>query len=238
MSTMSDIKPDTSNGAAGQHPGEDLPKQVNERSLTPPLSPRRLAAMRIYAIAHGNSLGMPPPVGKTLELIEAELSKAGPTIEEATAAWCTISAIIAEMRQRTMRLVSGALNPAHKARNNPRLLVFQDALEDLAELLDRELPLHPEAAEWWHNRRSTLMPDADEMRSDLRRLDRLVEQIEAEAAMASETPDDATAPKLRAIDKIEGIVNGLRDVASRLQETVIAQRERIVSLQRLKAQRN
>lgn len=189
---------------------------------------------QIPAQSAPNTVGaeaLPPDASAIVVLIDKEKA-------DAMAAWCTLTAIISEMRQRTLRVVSGATPPAHQARRNPRLLVFQDALEDLAELMDREIPLHPEAAEWWRNSRNTLLPGADEMRDDLRRLDRLVEQIEADAGMTSDTPDDPDAPKLRAIDKIENIVAAFKDVAERLQETVNVQRERIVHLQHRNARRN
>lgn len=221
---MSEITPENANGAADQQPGEDFPQAATEPTQ---YSPMRALARILYAHAHGcrdvTTEELDPAESARISSIESKLNQHVTSAADAMAAWCTLTAIICEMRSRTLRVVTGATPPMHQPRRNPRLLVFQDALEDLAELLDRDLPTHPEAVEWWHNRRSTLLPDADEMRSDLRRLDRLVEQLEADAGMTSDTPDDPAAPKLRSIDKIEGIVHALKDVAERLQQTVIRQ---------------
>ena len=123
-------------------------------------------------------------------------------IEKAKAAFATLTGCVLEMRARVETLVAGVrmLPPQLQTRRNKKVVVFADAVEDVAELLDKQLPLQPEAVEWWNNRNGE-MTEAKQMRTDLRVVDDLVAELEKETG-AEPLPG---ADKLRPIEKLADI---------------------------------
>jgi hypothetical protein len=140
-------------------------------------------------------------------------------VEKAHAAFATISVCLIEHKERVLHLLNGVrqVPPQMQTRRNKRVLVFLDALEDMAELIEKDLPLAPEAVEWW-NARNGEVTLGKEMRSDMRRLADLVADMEKEAGMTAQPG----AEQLRPIDKIEDMTVAMRQALEQ-QAAIIKQ---------------
>lgn len=154
----------------------------------------------------------------TLEAYIKQLEEQSQTLNtrllEATAAWCTLLTIVSEMRSRLQHVINGAQAhrpPGMKIRN-PRVLVFEDALADLADILDKKLPEHAEAAAWWATRHAEI-ETTREMRLELMRYDRMLHEFE-ERLGTPRGVDEQTPTIVR----FEAMVHALLNLATAKKE--------------------
>lgn len=142
-------------------------------------------------------------------------------LQRALAGFGTAWLLAAEMRLRLKNVIDGA--QAHRPPNvkprHPRVLVFEDALTDLAELLDQKLPTHAEAVDHW-NARQQENAAATAMRMELHRYDRMLEEFEARLGVPRGV-DEATPT----VDRFEAMVTALLNLTT-------AQRAEIERLKR------